>query len=255
MSSITKDLDSLYPDYQWWESDMDFFVSDLEAKGVKIGTDSRTGRLGKEIVEPAISFSGFCSQGDGLAFDCTIDWTVFFHAHPEFAEQMPHWYLLLVANPFMVEVNSIRHSRGNSMSVNVGYNAYYEDDHGAVTDGFFAGVQTDELPMTESSLETYMYEYLDGEASRMYRELESTYDSECEYMRDQRKEELKEQYADNISAAMSALPDVFTRTHAEECLDAVEGVVDFADLDELGYVVRWLGTWMKKEVRCDPKPL
>jgi len=252
MSSITKDLDSLYPDYDWWDSDMEFFVNDLEAKGVKIGTDTRTGRLGKTYSEPAISFSGFCSQGDGLAFDCTIDWATFFQANPEFAEQMPHWYLLLVANPFMVEVNSTRHNRGNCMTVNVEYNAYYDDDNGAVTDGFFAGVQTDELPMTDASLETYMTEHLEGEASRMYRELENTHDSECEFMRDQRKEELREQYADNISAAMRILPDVFTRTEAEERLDAVEGDVDFADLDELGFVVHWLGRWMKKEVRCDP---
>lgn len=250
MSSITEDLDSLYPDYGWWDSDMEFFVDDLRTKGVKIGTETRSGIKGKTFVEPAISFSGFCSQGDGLAFDCTIDWTVFFQANPEFAEQMPHWYLLLVANPFMVEVKSTRHNRGNAMRVDVEYNSYYEDDHGAVTAGFFAGVQTEDLPLTDASLETYMTEYLEGEASRMYCELESAHDSECEYMRDQRKEELKEQYADEISAALAVLPDVFNKAEAVALLD---GEVDFADLDELGYIVHWCGRWMKKEVRCAPE--
>ena len=249
MSALTRHLDSIYPEYDWWGSDLDFFVDDLATRGIMIGTEQHRYPSGKIMNSPAISFSGFSSQGDGLAFDCDIDWAVFCETHPDMAEQITEWWLLLSTNPSVILAGTRRHSRGNSMSFTMDYEAY-ED---TVEHGFFAGMDVEELPVVDAALDTYMTGALEDEADEMYCSLERQYDSECEYLREQEIETIKADCAEELAAAMHALPDVVSRRAADEILGEFTDI-DFTDLEELGLYV-WFGKcYLKKEIVCTGTP-
>lgn len=51
-------------DYEWWDSIYEDAVKVAECLGISIGTR-------RDSKEPAIFFSGFCSQGDGACFEGT----------------------------------------------------------------------------------------------------------------------------------------------------------------------------------------
>lgn len=247
MSDLTNGLGSLYPEYEWWDSDMGFFVEDLAARGIRITNDRIRYPSGKTMEQPAISFSGFSSQGDGLAFDCTIDWDVFCKTHQKMAEDITEWFLLLSTNPDLITAGTSRDRRYYSMTFQMDYNAAYGD---TVEHGFFAGVDTQDLPVIDSKLDSWMSEELEDEADTMYRILEKTYDAECEFMREQEIENIKDEHADALAEAMRVLPDVVTRRVADEILSGFTEI-DFADLDELGLYVFFGGVYLKKEVICE----
>jgi len=251
MSHITADVDSGYPDYDWYDSELEYWQEQLRAQGINISDEVHKGHSGKEYRQPAVSFSGFYSQGDGLAFDCSVSWSEFFAVNPSFAEQLPEWFLLLSANPDIVEVSSTRNSRGNTMRIDVDYRLEQEAADGCVANGFFAGVPTDELPLVFRDLEEWMDQYLDHVASDMYQSLQDLYESECEYIKEQGCEDIREQYATEIQAALSILPSVFaSRTAAVTALYESGLEIDFEDLETLGYIVFWCGRWMKREEVC-----
>jgi len=234
--NITRGIDSLYPEYDWWDLEFECFKEDLATRGIVIGTDIRgKNRKGETILEPAISFSGFYSQGDGLAFDATIDWAKFLETHSSFAEQLPEWYLLLAANPNDVIASTKRNTRhNNQMGVSCEWNSAspFEVEH-----GFFAGMIEDELPMTLAELEEWVLGACEAEATKMYESLESTYEAECEYLREQEVESLIEENLDAVREALAMFPE----EHDE---------VDLQDLRELGLAERRDLTPRGKELLC-----
>ena len=57
-----------YPEYDWWDSVYEDATRMGALMGVHINTTTRKTRLGRDIHEIDISFSGFWSQGDGASF-------------------------------------------------------------------------------------------------------------------------------------------------------------------------------------------
>ena len=74
------DLDGGYPDHDWYTDMLEWFAEDAKTRGIDIPYESARRQVKGEVAcyVPTISFSGFYSQGDGLAFNCTINWPVFF---------------------------------------------------------------------------------------------------------------------------------------------------------------------------------
>lgn len=56
-------------DYDWWEYTYEDAVRMGALMGIEIDERARRGAGGREIKEYEISFSGFCSQGDGACFE------------------------------------------------------------------------------------------------------------------------------------------------------------------------------------------
>lgn len=56
-------------DYGWWEYTYEDAVCMGALMGIEIDERARRGAGGREIKEYEISFSGFCSQGDGACFE------------------------------------------------------------------------------------------------------------------------------------------------------------------------------------------
>lgn len=245
MSDLTSSLGESYPEYDWWDGDLDYYAEELRLRGINITNEHHRYPSGKVIESPAISFSGFSSQGDGLAFDCSIDWEVFCQTHPLMAEELTEWWLLLSTNPDLIIACTRRHSRGNLMSFDMDYSAEYD----VVQHGFFAGMDVSDLPVVDAQLYNWMTRVLEDEADDMYRLLEKTYDAECEYLREQEIEAIKEEHAETLAEAMRALPDVVTRREADEILSGFTEI-DFSDLEELGLYTFFGRCYLKKEIVC-----
>ena len=198
MAQLTKNIGNQAPDYSYWyEGEIEYFVEDLKLRGIIIFGEQRGRRRdGTAIMEPAISFSGFWSQGDGLAFDCKISWPEFIETHPEFAMTLPAWWLLLSLNPDYFTAGTQRHNRSNTMSVEVCDN--YPD---VVEHGYFAGTEMESLPeLRVHDLEDYIKGVCEAEAHKMYKSLEETYEAECEYIREQEIESVKENEAEQLGS-------------------------------------------------------
>lgn len=231
MALITRDLDeNSYPDWDWWEDEIDYLVEQAATRGIDIGTDTVRSR-GKTLAQPAVSFSGFYSQGDGLAFDATINWPIFFEAHSDFKEKHINWFLLLVSNPDYFDVGVHRYNgRSNNMWAELENN--YPD---IIECGFFAGLEMEanegQMPLLDgSALERYILEACEEEAADMYRALEAVYEAEREYTNKCRVEILLEEHQEQLKELLWCLP-------AEFSLAAIEHeTIDWDDLDTLGLV-------------------
>lgn len=239
MAQLTNRLGEAYPDWDWFDSDFYYFVEYLKARGIVVEKETH-----KTSTSPAISFSGFWSQGDGLAFDCDIDWPVFCATHPDMLDALPVWYLLLCCNPAYVSAGSKRDSRGNTMSVGVDHN----DVDDLIEHGFFAGQSVDEVVLnsTDRELEEYLKDVLEAEASGMYKSLEKTYEAECEYLKEQEIASLREEHDELLVKALALLPETFTRREAIGLLDDADDL-DFEDLDVLGLIRHIAGGVYTKE--------
>lgn len=229
MARITKELDEQHPDHDWSGYEIDYLVEQAALKGIVIGTENERGRE-KCYTRPAVSWSGFWSQGDGLAFDATINWPVFFEAHPDFKEKELNWYLLLVSNPDYFTAGVHRYNSGNTMDAESDDKCYDIVEH-----GFFAGLEMEAgegqmPPLDGQALEKYVLEACQDEAIDMYKSLEKTYEIECEFMKDQEIERLIEEHTDDLKELLLSLPAEFRLNEIES--DDIDGV----DLDELKLV-------------------
>ena len=243
MSILTKDIgNNCYPDWDWYTEELAFYVEDAKTRGIEIGEErsSRQPTNGMYVrYEPAISFSGFYSQGDGLAFDADINWPVFFEANPSFRVEAPEWFLLLVSNPSYV-IGGVTRSGRNSTGMSIAIDTDYND---VVECGYFAGVRVEAeeggLPeLYLEPLEEAVLSICRDEATKMYHGLEEVYESECEYMREQQVETIKEEYEELIKAVLLLLPEgLFTRADVADAIDEnYEYEIDFEDLDNLGLI-------------------
>lgn len=267
MSALTEGVDNCADD---WDADYDleYFVEDAATRGIDICQDSRTTSKGKHYNVPAISYSGFWSQGDGLAFDCKINWPVFFEAHPDFKEALPEWYLLLVANPSFVFGGTKRHGRdSNCMEI-----AIDTDTDDVVERGFFAGHDMNELLESIDGLmplEDYVLDACKSEASDMYESLESSYEHECEYQKEQYLETIIEENAELLARFLARVlllrGATFELKWVNELLYDVEDEdgdeIDAEDLELLGLIEHaGKGVWQvtdkgKELVKCTPNSL
>jgi len=164
MSILTGEFDSICPEYDWASDTIEEFVNELEAKGIDI---ERVKPSKRGYCAPDIHWSGFDSQGDGLAFSSRIRWEKFIEHHPDMKEQLPQWYLLLVANPDYVYGGTSTNGRGTNMTTSLDV-----DSADVVESGFFAGVPIEEVPVDITDLEEYVQEVCEEEANRMYEGLE-----------------------------------------------------------------------------------
>lgn len=263
MSALTKGADG-YAEYWDGDYDLEYFVEDAALRGIDICSDTRRTHNGKSHSVPAISYSGFYSQGDGLAFDCKINWPAFFEAHPDFKEALPEWYLLLVANPSFVFGGTKRHGRdSNCMEI-----AIEADTDDVVERGFFEGHDMNELLESIDGLmplEDYVLDACEREANDMYRTLESSYEQECEYQKEQQVETIIEENAELLARVLARVllrGATFERKWVNELLYEVEDVdgeeVDVEDLELLGLIEHvGKGVWQvtdkgKELVKCAP---
>lgn len=225
---ITKNLDAFDP---YWEADdeLAYFVEDLKTRGIDIGEES----AGK-TKRPAISFSGFYSQGDGLAFDAAINWPVFLETHPEFKDKFPLTYLVVVANPSTIHWWTERYQRGNNM-----VSDWCTD--GMIDYGFFEGEDYDDIEGMkgeESDRDEYLLQVCQNEADRMYEALEADYDASCKDQREQEIERLKAEYKEPLRkylALMLLEGESFYRARGYDIVQD-QDEIELADLDELGLI-------------------
>lgn len=242
MAQLTRHIDDGADDW-WYEDELEYFVSEAKTRGIEIDMEpDRVTKDKKQLYRPAISFSGFYSQGDGLAFDADINWPVFFEANPSFKTEETAWYLLLVSNPSYV-TGGVERTGRNSNCFTGNLECDYPD---VVEHGYFAGVDmessVDGMPeFYLKTLEDYVLDVCQDEATQMYRSLENSYEEECRYQKDQRIEMILEENEELLACAMAELlleGDVFdTRTVYLEA----EGV-DFEDLENLGLIKRGRGS-------------
>lgn len=117
--------------------------------------------------------------------------------------------------------------------------ARVEDDYPDVVEhGYFAGTEMESLPeLRFGELEAYIYDVCAAEADKMYKSLEQSYEEECEYMREQAIENIKESEAERLQEVLLLLPSEANKSTFEEALDEA-GVedIDFEDLEVLGFV-------------------
>jgi len=230
---ITKGLDTVEIFDFWYEDVLEVLADEAREKGIEIQTDRRN--------KPEISFSGFWSQGDGLAFDADVDWVKFFEAHPKIKEEHVDWYMLLSANPMDLGYSWRRHGR-NSNSLIGGLEGGWGFGDDLVEYGFFTGERWDNVleNRDEKSFDADMLSAGEDEAHRMYKALEDEYEFQLEQERERLKEDLIEEYIDAIRAALHPLA-----TSGYFGREAVESdVVDFRDMDELDLVVRCGDGWL-----------
>ena len=236
MSILTRGFDEIYPEYDWCSDTLEEFAEELEAKGIDIdrGKPNKRG-----YCAPEITWSGFSSQGDGLAFDSRIRWEKFIEHHPDMKEKLPQWYLLLVANPdYVYGGTSTRNRRCNSMTTSLDVAAT-----DIVEEGFFAGVPIEEVPVDITDLEEYVQEVCEEEADRMYKGLEEEY----EWLVESEKEHAVEYYLEENRAVLQLcigklllLGDSFTRPACLAVIDEMqedgEETFDWDDLYALGLI-------------------
>lgn len=223
MAQITRGIDQVEVWDNWYEDSLDHFVEEAKEKGIEIGSE----RNGK----PAISFSGFWSQGDGLAFDADINWPVFFDAHPELKTEYVDWYLLLSANPKYF-YTCVRRERRNDLYMQASVS--WDDYPDKVEYGFFAGLDVeDELPeLYSAALEATVLSVCEDEAHRMHKALEEEHEAQLEYEVELAKEAMVEEY----KAALRSILWPLSTTGAFTRADVYHDEVDFADLMTLDLV-------------------
>ena len=253
MAILTAGLQEVHPYDGWYESELDFHVDRLAAEGICIGED----RVGTRSPGYGVSFSGFYSQGDGLAFDSTVDWPKFIEANPSFKEQMPVWFLLLAANPNYFKVGTVRNPRwDNTMRSSVDD----EDVETVVEHGFFAGVEIDSIKGLDiPDLEQYYKDACVSEARNIYNILEEVFESECEYLQEQQMEQLIEKNTDFLKLIIGKLLLEGATFNTFKTRTMGGGLsVDTEDLEVLGLIKaapRWpIGsvTQKGKDLLCTP---
>ena len=230
MSELTNNLDDGYPEYDWYESEFDYFVEDAATRGIDIALANRN----RKSREHGISFSGFWSQGDGLAFDATINWPVFIEKNPRFKINLPEWFLVIVANPDFIQGGVKRSGRNeNIMSINIDINS-----SDPIESGFFAGVEIGSIPQLYfEALELEVLHICEAEARQMYKSLEATYIGECAYIKDQRIENILEENKVQLQKCLAVLlfsGESFTNAQACTALDFDDNWIDQNDLNCLG---------------------
>ena len=248
------DLDRGYPEHDWYTDMLKWFAEDAKTRGIDISYEA-AGRQVKGKVAcyaPTISFSGFYSQGDGLAFNCTINWPVFFETHEDFATSLPEWYLIISANPDIVGVGMTRNSRHEHQM-----SAYSEDESDTIEKGFFAGMEIEDTKLSFIDLEKYIEDVCEAEAMRMYTALEDEYDHQCEDIKERRIENTIEEHKDELHKVICWLlmqGDTFKTTALY--IEEVSEDVCFSDLSDLGLVAHaghnlWQVTDKGKELLHD----
>lgn len=227
MSEIQDRIDRAEVWGDWYADMLENFVEEAALKGINIPVEQN--KRGRN--EPAISFAGFWSQGDGLAFDCNINWPVFLEANPSFKENRLNWYLLLVANPSYVNAGTSRHGRnGNSMTANSDID-WIPD--AVVEDGFFAGVPTDQIENdpTFLGIDSEVLSICEDEAGRMYKALEAEYEHHLEFERQTIREEIIDGLRGELKLILTELAkcEVFRKQYMHDD-------VEWGNLDALGLV-------------------
>lgn len=229
MSMLTKGFDSIYLAYDWASYSLEEFVKELEAKGIDI---ERCKPNKNGYCAPDIVWSGFGSQGDGLAFSSRIRWEKFIEHHPDMKEQIPQWYLLLVANPDYVYGGTSTNMRGTNMTTALDVESTY-----IVESGFFAGVPIAEVPIYIPDLQEYVQEVCEEEANRVYKRLEEEHDWLVESEKERAIEYCLEENREMIQLCIGKLlllGDSFTRPECLSVIDEVqEGVDETFDWDDL----------------------
>lgn len=224
MGSIQERINSAEVWHDWYADMLWDFVSDAATRGIHIETEQlRRGNNG-----PAISFRGFWSQGDGLAFDSTIDWPVFFEANPSFKNQHTSAYLLLVANPKLANMRTVRTGR-DGVSMDTEFECDFYDDE-VIESGFFEGstvgyvVNEIEFDKVGDYIKSICY----SEAGSMYNKLEAEYEFQIEDAQQQVREQIVEELRDDLKLILTELAqcELFKR-------QAVHDDIEWSDLDEL----------------------
>lgn len=230
MNNLKQQLEQAEPYDEWYKDILLEFQEEAAEKGVDIPNENRRN-------EPAISFSGFWSQGDGLAFDASINWEKFLATNKEFQfqDELPKWYMFLTANPSSVPAACHRNNaRGYAMVAYV--DDYIHEHH---TTGFFAGVSDDELHtiLDFSKLETFMQVYFEDMADDFYNRLEKEYEGqmECE------NERIIEDYIEENQAEIREVLAAFL-LHGESfgpaaCTETlIDKTITLSELHEVGFV-------------------
>lgn len=224
MSYLTKGIDRVELDYDWYTDLIEDMCSSLGNSGIEISTTMRGKR-----VERDVWFSGFSSQGDGLAFGGDISWPEFFEAYPGIKTKLTLWYMLLVANPDIVSA-SIVLGTGRHPSMKVGLIYTWWGD-AVVEGGFFAGTLVENLPVVDQELEDFITEICENEASRMYQQLEEEYDYQLEDAKQRCIDDIIEENCEALRHILRNLPEEFDR---EQYIEDDE--IDFDDLKALELV-------------------
>ena len=222
--------------YDWYGYMLETFVDEASLQGISIGSDKHG---------PDIQFSGFYSQGDGLAFAAHTHWPVFIEAHPTFQTELPEWYLVLSADPSVASV-STSVTRGNNLQMNSRV-----DDLYPICGGFFDGMLINDVPVNDGELERYVKSVCEAEASRMYKELEAEYEYQIEQRIEQVKEEIIEENIDDVRSVLASL--LFQGETFQPRLLIIDSDITPYGLDLLGLTERvngrmWRVTDKGKEV-------
>ena len=235
MSNLTYNLDEdCYPDWDWSADSLLAYQEMYGEYGILINDDHHKNRHSKHYSTPAISFSGFHSQGDGLAFDAVIQWVPFFEKHSSLKTEYLNWYLLLSANPDYVFGGTKRSNRSNNMTVDISIEAPE-----VIENGFFAGMRCDleELGCDWRALEEMVKDICESAADRMYRELEEEYESICEGMKQDRIDAIIEENQVHLAPMLETVDVLGTFTKAQANQIWADDEADFSDMVELDLVV------------------
>jgi hypothetical protein len=226
---LTKGFDSIYLAYDWASYSLEEFAKELEAKGIGI---ERCKPNKNGYCAPDIEWSGFSSQGDGLAFSSRIRWENFIEHHPDMKEQIPQWYLLLVANPDYVYGGTSVNGRGTNITASLDIDSVY-----IVESGFFAGVPIAEVPVDITDLEEYVQAVCEEEANRMYKRLEEEHDWRIESEKERAIEHCLTENRELLQLCIGKLlllGDSFTRPECLSVIDEVqEDIEETFDWDDL----------------------
>jgi hypothetical protein len=227
MSDPLKQIESAVPFHNWYGHALECFQEEAEALGVEISTERDK--------TPAISFSGFWSQGDGLSFDAYIRVEKFLEANKGFQEKLPKWFLFLVANPDAVNISCSRHSH-HSHTMSVLIDDYIHDNF---VQGFFAGVDDYDLnnQLSFMELEHYMVDYFNTMAKGFYDRLEKEYEYQLEFERERIKENFIDKYEEEIREVLVACMlcgEKFTLEDCERILWELD--ITLSELKEIEFV-------------------
>lgn len=215
MTQLTTCLNQIEVWHDWYEDTLDCFAEEAKGKGIDIALE-RDGT-------PAISFSGFWSQGDGLAFDADINWPAFFDAHPGLKTEYMNWYLVLSANPDYMQTSVYRSNRGNNM-----YISSEGDPEVTIEEGFFAGVDATTIEF-EDGFEDAVFSACADEADRIYMALEKEYEAQW----DDEAYQVKERWLEEHGALLHTLLWPLSTTGIFTRADIFHEDIDFDDLDTL----------------------
>ena len=197
----------------YWEADLEYAVGLATDRGFK-------------LTEKDIGYSGFWSQGDGLAFSSRIDWDKFLAYHKTFAEELPVWYLIITANASDVRVRTILDSRHNGATVDI----ELDFAHDIIESGLLAGECVDDIGLSWKELEDFIESAHNDVAHDMYKSLQDDYEYCEQAQREGIKEEILEEFREELTEFLNKL--VLPCTWAE-VKDALEGDIDHEDISEL----------------------